>query len=38
MNILIVSLVGVSVIVALGFISEGIARYRANKKDEKKDE
>jgi len=38
MNILIVSLVGVSVIVTLGVISEGIARYSANKKEQNKDE
>ena len=38
MNILIVSLVVVSFIVALGVISDGIARYIVNKRDENKDE
>ena len=38
MNILIVSLVVVSVIVALGYISDGIARYIENKKEQNKNE
>lgn len=38
MDILIASLVVVSVIVALGYISDGIARYIVNKKEQNKDE
>jgi len=38
MSKLIVVLVVVSVIVALGVISDGIARYIVNKQDENKDE
>ena len=38
MNILIASLVVVSVIVALGYISDGIARYVVNKKEQNKDD
>jgi hypothetical protein len=38
MSILIVVLVVVSFIVALGFISDGIARYNVTKQDENNDE
>lgn len=38
MSKLIIVLVVVSVIVALGVISEGISRHIANKQDENKDE
>ncbi len=38
MSKLIITLVVVSIIVALGFISDGIARYIVNKRDENKDE
>jgi hypothetical protein len=38
MSKLIIALVVVSFIVALGFISDGIARYNVNKQDENNDE
>jgi hypothetical protein len=38
MSKLIIALVVVSFIVALGFISDGIARYIVNKQDENNDE
>jgi hypothetical protein len=38
MSKLIIALVVVSFIVALGFISDGIARYIENKKEQNKDE